>query len=129
MYELRELLSDWRQTHSITTATEIADLLSGLLLTDDLIEDIIDWGRAHKIDNPYKQLNKVTEEIGEIAHEICRDRFGAKLEDAIGDSLVTLIILADIVGLNIYDCLDTAYSEIKDRKGETVDGQFIKANS
>jgi len=49
--------------------------------------------------------------------------------DAIGDSLVTIIILADILGYNPVDCLQEAYDVISKRKGETKDGCFIKEDN
>lgn len=95
--------------------------------TDELIEKVIAWGKLHKIDNPYRQLNKVTEELGELAHEVCRDRFDSvELKDSIGDVLVATIVLADICGQNPAKCLESAYNEIAERKGVTSKGAFIK---
>ncbi|GIN71275.1 hypothetical protein J14TS2_17500 [Bacillus sp. J14TS2] len=78
----------------------------------------------HKAD-PAKQMLKVTEEIGEVAASLARgDR--AKLKDDIGDSVVTLIILAQQNDLELVDCLETAYQEIRVRKGKMIDGVFVK---
>lgn len=97
------------------------------MTTDELIENVKEWGRFHKIDNPYRQLNKVTEELGEWAHEICRDNFGTpEAKDACGDVLVTVILLADICGIDPVECLMGAYHEISGRKGYTSEGMFIK---
>ena len=94
---------------------------------DDLIENVIRWGRDKQLDDARAQLNKVTEELGEIAHEVCRNRFGSnEMMDAIGDTLVTIIILADICNLDVKDCLEEAYNTINKRTGQTVDGTFIK---
>ena len=49
-----------------------------------------------------------------------------ELVDGLGDTLVTLIILAAQYGLELEDCLEYAYNEIKDRTGKTVGGTFIK---
>ena len=46
--------------------------------------------------------------------------------DGIGDVLVTLIILENQLGYEVEACLDVAYNEIKNRKGETVNAAFIK---
>lgn len=94
--------------------------------TDELVKAVIRWGRDKGIDNPRTQLNKVIEEVGEIAHEVTRDRYGKEFRDAIGDTLVTVILLADIASANPMGCLQLAYNEIKDRKGKTVSGNFIK---
>lgn len=94
---------------------------------DDLVYKVIEWGREHKIDNPVMQALKVNEEVGEIATEITHDRLhGPAMIDAIGDSLVTIIILADILGYDPGNCLQEAYNVISKRKGETKDGCFIK---
>lgn len=97
------------------------------MTTNELIDAVIDWGRAKHINNPLMQFAKVNEEIGEIAHELTRGRTKSdELEDALGDSAVTLIILADILGYDLRRCLETAYSAIKDRTGHTENGSFIK---
>lgn len=98
-----------------------------LMNTDELIEAVMKWGREHKIDNPVMQALKVNEEVGEIATEITHNRFhGDGMIDAIGDSLVTIIILADILGYDPRECLQEAYDVISKRKGETIDGCFVK---
>lgn len=98
------------------------------------ITDIIQWGREKGLDDPKAQLNKVIEEVGEIAHEITRNHYDLEaleqpdeLYDAIGDSFVTLIILADILNMDPVACMELAYDAIKDRKGETSNGTFVKS--
>lgn len=76
--------------------------------------------------NSFKQFTKVVEEVGEIAAALCRGDKKA-LADAIGDVIVTLIILAYQNGLTLPSCLDGAISEIIDRKGKTINGIFIKS--
>ena len=49
-----------------------------------------------------------------------------ELVDGLGDTLVTLIILAAQYGLELENCLEYAYNEIKNRTGKTVGGTFIK---
>lgn len=94
---------------------------------DILIEKVIKWGKDKGLNDTRMQLNKVLEEVGEIAHEVTRNSDGAELEDAIGDTLVTLIIFASINNKDIRKCLEGAYNEIKDRVGVTENGTFIKA--
>ncbi|MDG0921657.1 hypothetical protein P6Y11_12995, partial [Enterococcus faecalis] len=48
------------------------------------------------------------------------------LRDGIGDVVVTLIILAMQNNMDLYECLNQAYSEIKNRKGKMVNGVFVK---
>jgi hypothetical protein len=40
--------------------------------------------------------------------------------------LVTIILLAEMVGMDTPDCLQTAYDVIKKRTGKMVNGQFKK---
>lgn len=92
-----------------------------------LVQAVEEWGDLHDLHDPVMQFTKMIEENGEIAHELTRNRFKSKeLEDALGDSCVCLIILAHILDMNIFDCLELAYNEIKDRKGKTENGTFIK---
>ncbi|MDG0921373.1 hypothetical protein P6Y11_11555, partial [Enterococcus faecalis] len=48
------------------------------------------------------------------------------LRDGIGDMVVTLIILAMQNNMDLYECLNQAYSEIKNRQGKMVNGVFVK---
>ena len=84
------------------------------------------WGDDRNLHDPKAQLNKVIEEVGEIAHQINRQQYGGDLADAVGDTTVTLIILANICGLDFKECLGVAYDAIKDRTGATVNGTFVK---
>lgn len=95
--------------------------------TDDLFEKVMEWGENHKLTNPKAQLNKVLEELGEVAHEVTRNRYDTDaFRDGIGDTLVTIIILANITGNDPRECLRMAYDEIKDRVGITEEDTFIK---
>lgn len=97
------------------------------MTTDELINAVMNWGKDKGIDNPYRQLNKCLEELGEWSHEICRDNFDtSEARDACGDVLVTVIILADICGIDPIKCLEEAYHEISERKGKISEGMFIK---
>lgn len=93
---------------------------------DELINAVLQWGVDKGLNDPKAQLNKVIEEVGEIAHEITRNRKSVELKDAIGDSLVTIIILSGICGFDPMECLKLAYDEIKDRGGKTENGTFVK---
>ena len=72
-----------------------------------------------------KQFLKVVEEVGEVAAALARND-KEMLTDGIGDVVVTLIILASQNGLSLEECLQTAYNEIKGRKGKTINGVFVK---
>jgi hypothetical protein len=51
---------------------------------------------------------------------------GQRPKDDLGDMLVVIINIAERNKLTLFDCLSTAYDDIKDRKGKMVDGVFIK---
>ena len=78
----------------------------------------------HKAD-PNRQMLKSIEEFGEIGAALSRNRMD-DLKDGIGDTVVTLIILAQQHGMTLEECLQYAYDEIKERKGKTINGTFIK---
>jgi hypothetical protein len=66
---------------------------------------------------------KCVSEVGELADNVNKQN---DIRDDIGDVLVTLIILAAQHDLELGECLQVAYDEIKDRKGVMLDGVFIK---
>ncbi len=94
---------------------------------DDLVGLVEVWAVDKGLDtaDSFKQFAKVAEEFGEIAAALARND-KEELQDAIGDTVVTLIILAQQQDMNLQDCLQTAYDVIKGRTGKTVDGLFIK---
>jgi NTP pyrophosphatase (non-canonical NTP hydrolase) len=49
-----------------------------------------------------------------------------EVKDGIGDTLVTLIILAEMLGTNLDECLQMAYDTISKRTGKMVNGTFVK---
>ena len=94
---------------------------------DRLVKLVEKWSRdrdLHEADSS-KQFLKVSEEVGEVASALAKDK-PEELKDGIGDTVVTLIILAQQNGLTLEECLVTAYNEIADRKGKTVNGVFVK---
>ena len=127
MKDLEKSLSRWHATKDIALASEICDALYRSSVADILFDKVVEWGREKHIDNPTMQFAKMIEEAGEIAHELTRMHFRTdEMADALGDTLVTLIILADILGYDLKECLMGAYDTIKDRSGHTDGGTFIK---
>ena len=94
---------------------------------DRLVKLVEEWSKDKDLDKAEssKQFLKVIEEIGEVADALAKNK-PEELKDGIGDVVVTLIILAQQNGLTLEECLETAYSEIADRKGEMVNGVFVK---
>lgn len=95
---------------------------------EELHEAVIQWANDRKIISPKnvsKQFMKVTEELGELAEGINKDNQG-QIKDSLGDILVTLIILSKDLDVDLLDCLKGAYGVIKNRKGKTINGVFVK---
>lgn len=78
----------------------------------------------HDVD-PHKQMLKLGEEYGELCEGMAKGNDDL-IDDAIGDMYVVLTILSLQRGVDIEDCIDMAYDEIKDRQGEMVNGVFVK---
>lgn len=107
---------------------------------------VIEWARKRNLlnkQNAYKQAMKTQEELDEMKQHIFMQQNGISeyysikqgktvyvneaIKDDIGDTLVTLIIQCELQETSFKECLEVAYNEIKDRKGETINGTFIKA--
>jgi len=71
------------------------------------------------------QLGKLHEEFSELETAIAFEDM-EEVADAIGDMQVVLIILAELVGMDANECLAGAYDVISQRKGEMVNGVFVK---
>lgn len=98
------------------------------MIFEELHEAIIQWAENRNMISPKntsRQYMKVSEELGEIAEGINKNN-REQVEDSLGDILVTLIILAQDLNFDLLDCLNSAYNVIKDRKGKTINGVFVK---
>ncbi len=87
---------------------------------------VIMWGEARGIvqnSNNMAQAIKTLEEVTELLEAIHKGDRAAQI-DAYGDILVTLIIGCATADLNLVTCLESAYNQIKDRKGH-LDAQGV----
>ena len=109
---------------------------------------VLDWAKDKDLlhyENAEKQFLKFMEEILEFrdewllyVHEYNKCSYGEADNDPevvelrgnmkleMGDIFVTLIILCDQLNLDLIECLAMAYEKIKNRKGKTINGVFIK---
>ena len=91
--------------------------------------DVIRWAETRNIiqhSNCMAQAIKTLEEVQELLSAIHQGDRDAQI-DAYGDVLVTLIIGCTTAGLDLTECLQHAYAQIKDRRGYlTADGTFVK---
>ena len=94
---------------------------------NELIKQVEQWSKDKQLDksDPNRQALKVWEETGEIGAALSRNKLD-DLKDGIGDTVVTLIILAQQHGWSLEECLQYTYDEISKRKGRTINGTFIK---
>ncbi|ACZ64041.1 MazG-like pyrophosphatase [Enterococcus phage phiFL3A] len=94
---------------------------------NELVKLVEEWAKEKHLDKaePEKQMLKVIDEVGEVGAALARNNKN-DLRDGIGDVVVTLVILAMQNDMDLYECLNQAYNEIKDRKGKNVNGVFVK---
>jgi phosphoribosyl-ATP pyrophosphohydrolase len=95
----------------------------------DLELKVIRWGEDRGIvqnSTPAAQAKKTLEELDELYTAI-RNNDREEMIDAYGDILITLIMGCACADLDLVDCLDHAFQQIKDRKGYLgADGIFVK---
>ena len=91
--------------------------------------DVIRWSEARGIlpnSTPQAQLIKMVSEVGELADAIGKKNREATI-DGLGDVWVCMVNIAALLDLDLVDCFNSAYNEIKDRKGYmNKEGLFIK---
>ena len=103
----------------------------------ETIDAVREWGIDRQITGPQGkgtllgQLAKTQEELTETRDAAVLYMSGIAGEkdeiiDGLGDTVVTLILAAEMAGLRIEDCLAAAYDEIKGRTGRMEAGVFVK---
>lgn len=112
----------------------------------ELINNVIQWANDRNIiegSTAIKQLDKTSEEFNELQRavgslnwakvldretktKVCETRVRTEIVDGFGDVLVTLIIAAKQLDIELEDALAAAYEEIRHRKGKLIDGLFHK---
>ena len=98
------------------------------MIFEELNEMIISWANKRGIlaqSDSKSQLLKTMSELGELADAINKGD-EAEVIDALGDTVVTLILVAEMEDLNLLECLNAAYDVISKRSGNMVNGVFIK---
>jgi phosphoribosyl-ATP pyrophosphohydrolase len=100
---------------------------------NELIENVLQWGLDKNITGAngkgtrQGQVDKMMEEAAETFHAVCNNDL-AEVKDGIGDTAVTLILLADMYGWTLEECLQMAYDTISKRNGTMINGIFVKSN-
>lgn len=75
--------------------------------------------------DPKTQYIKLMEETGEIGRALLKEDTN-EIVDGIGDAVVVLTNLAELVGVPIEECIQSAYDVISKRTGKMVNGTFVK---
>ena len=95
---------------------------------DDLELDVARWHHDRNLiegSSDQAQFLKLIEEVGELANSISKNKREGMIDD-IGDIIVVLINIAERNHISLFECLQYAYGDIKDRKGRMIDGIFVK---
>ena len=91
---------------------------------------VIRWGEARGIlehGTAFGQALKTMEEAAELLDALHRGDV-ADIKDAVGDVMVTLVMVCAIADIDMTNCFALAYEQIKDRTGRLrADGVFIKS--
>lgn len=116
---------------NVTYTKIIKDVLGVDVMGDSLfntLKPIVEqWFVDRGIDtgDGAKQLGKLQEEVDELKQAyIEANRYEEK--DAVGDTLISLMGYCLQRELDIEECLEIAYNNIKDRTGKVVNGVFVK---
>ena len=89
---------------------------------------VAEWAEERNLiegSTPRLQMTKLFEECEELSHALQDDDLSETI-DAIGDIQVVLAVICAQLGLNIDECREVAWNEIKDRRGKMIDGVFVK---
>ena len=84
---------------------------------EQLSNDVLVWANEKGIlkpENHLKQMGKMVSEVGELCDAIIKEDKTEQLKE-LGDVLVTVIIIAEQLGLDPILCLEDAYNKISKR--------------
>lgn len=93
-----------------------------------LVKETIRWHHDRNLiegSSDKDQVLKLMQELGELSDSVCKEK---DIKDDIGDMLVVMLNICERNGLSLFECLEVAYNDIKDRKGRMIDGIFVKEN-
>lgn len=90
-------------------------------------KEVRNWGGIRGISGASSdvQYQRFLQEAVEI-HEAMIQDDTHEFKDAIGDTIVTLIMLAETQNIKAEDCLEQAFNVIKYRKGLNKNGSFVR---
>ena len=103
--------------------------ITKFLVKEDRFQNIRNWAKERGLydkGDTKTQFLKLMEEAGELGRAILKED-QVEFVDAIGDIVVVLTNLAHLGNTSIEECVDSAYNEIKNRKGSMKNGTFVKS--
>ena len=116
-------------TLKVTKSDDELDLFKdNVIFSNNEFEPIREWARKKGIfdkGDAKTQYIKLMEEAGELAKAILKADH-EEFIDAIGDCVVVLTNLAELGGVKIEDCINSAYEVISKRTGKMENGTFVK---
>ena len=119
-YVYNKAMSTWAKKDMVNIDKQISH--------SSVFQNIREWAKERGLydkGDSNTQYVKLMEEAGELARGLLKkDR--PEIIDAIGDIVVVLTNLAYMEGMDIEDCIQSAYTEIKHRQGEMKNGTFVK---
>ena len=126
-YVYNKAFARWFDNNRIITKIEDCDTMC-----DDCGENIFEcirmWADERGLydkGDPKTQYIKLMEETGEIGRAILK-KDTEQIIDGIGDAVVVLTNLSELLGVSIEECIEQAYSVIAKRKGKMINGTFVK---
>ena len=91
----------------------------------DMIRDWAEERGIYANGDPKTQSLKLVEEVGETCRAILKQNKDDAM-DGIGDCVVVLTNLAELLDTSIEECVERAYAEISNRTGKMENGTFVK---
>ena len=91
----------------------------------DMIREWAEERGIYEHGDPKTQYIKLMEEAGEVGRAILKEDL-PEIKDGIGDMVVVLTNLAELCGLTIEECVESAYDVISKRTGKMKNGTFVK---
>ena len=91
----------------------------------DLIREWAEEKGIYEHGDSKTQFVKLMEEAGEVGRAILKND-DDEIKDGIGDMVVVLTNLAELNGLTIEECIESAYDVISKRTGKMDNGTFVK---
>ena len=91
-----------------------------------LIDKIMKWHEDRNLiegSTDKDQVLKLQQELGELSDSVCKQK---DMKDDLGDMMVIMLNIMKRNNITMEECLETAYNDIKDRKGKMIDGIFVK---